>query len=145
MTMVGIIKKNYYNEKTVIANKLESNVSSHKQYEAESAELGAPNTVSKIQQKMMDKNMVKSKVSGLAPLQLEIVQKLDAKFENIMKDVEANPSQLGNNERTHGLLIFYTRILQVYNVLFNKYITNDDFLLFRIENILKYKYGEDIL
>ena len=89
--------------------------------------------------------MVESRVSGLAPLQLEIVQKLDTKFESIMKEVEKCKEPMGANERTHGLLIFYTRILQVYNVLFNKYTTNDDFLLFRIENILNFKYGEDMI
>ena len=88
---------------------------------------------------------MKDRISALEPLQLNIVKQLDTKFEAIMKEVEANPSAIGSNQRTHGLLMFYTRMLQVYNTLFNKYITNDDFLTFRIENILEYEYGEDMI
>ncbi len=88
---------------------------------------------------------MRSRVSALEPQQLELIKDLDTKFECIIKELEAKPMPLGNNQRTHGLLNFYVRTLQVYNVLFNKYMMNDDFLMMRVENILKYKIGEDLL
>lgn len=97
-----------------------------------------PNTKGK---KLISKT--KGKVSNLEPYQLEIVRKLDTKFEEISKelDSEENAISFEDIEAIEGLLIFHTRILQVYNILFNKYIINDDFLSFKIQNILNYKLG----
>ena len=89
--------------------------------------------------------MEKSRISNLEIHQLEIVKKLDAKFEEIQKKLQNNPIFIGDKTKMNSLVIYYKRTLEVYNILFNKYIMNDDFLLMRIENILNYTLGEHIV
>ncbi len=88
---------------------------------------------------------MRSRVSALEPQQLEVVKDLDAKFEGIMKQLDINPIPLDEKEKVDGLLNYYMRTLQVYNAMFNKYIINGDFFEFKIENILKYELGENMI
>jgi hypothetical protein len=83
-------------------------------------------------------------ISNFEPHQLRLVEQLDAKFEAIMREWEANPTVIDTPEKSIALQHFFQRILQVYNVFLHKYITNDDILMFRIENILAYELGGDM-
>jgi hypothetical protein len=84
-------------------------------------------------------------ITNFEPHQLKIVEKLDRKFKVIMTQWEATPAVIDTPVKLAHLTTFFSRILQVYNVLLNKYVTNDDYLAFRIENILAYMLGGDML
>jgi hypothetical protein len=84
-------------------------------------------------------------VSNFEPHQLRLVEKLDKKFEAIMKEWEAKPKLINTPEKSIDLSRFFQRILEVYNILLNKYIFNDDFLLFKVENIVQYTLGGSML
>lgn len=47
---------------------------------------------------------MRNRISSLEPHQLDIIKDLDTKFECIIKELEAKPMPLGNNQETHGLL-----------------------------------------
>ena len=82
-------------------------------------------------------------VSNFEEHQLRVVQELDTKYAAIMELWEKTPEKINSRKRLHALTLFFQRTLDIMHLLLNKAMTNDDFLLFRIDNVLHYEYGSD--
>jgi succinate dehydrogenase flavin-adding protein (antitoxin of CptAB toxin-antitoxin module) len=69
-------------------------------------------------------------------VQIAIIKKMDEKFKVLGNFYQKHFDKMNKSERVRFGNWFH-KILEIYSIFVNKHITNDDFLMFRIDWIMK--------
>lgn len=75
-------------------------------------------------------------MARFSDIQLALIKVMDERYKVFAEFYKKHYDTMNGEERSHFGNWFF-KILDIYSIFVNKYITNDDFLLFRIDEYTK--------